>query len=190
MTKIYSFTVSVEADIVDAFCLMQKGFTDQFAYYAKERPVHCLGLGRCVALPSLEDAECAYEGPVHEAAVFFSFNRFDAENPAPADELFSSFPQLRFLLPEIVLLENERGRFLQVNSLGPVYPGRVERFLRLCADAPARTRVTVPYRLEDDSREEWRRAMASASAAIEAGRVQKVVLSRRKRLVAERRTCS
>ena len=31
MTKIYSFTVSVEADIVDAFCLMQKGFTDQFA---------------------------------------------------------------------------------------------------------------------------------------------------------------
>ena len=150
MTKIYSFTVSVEADIVDAFCLMQKGFTDQFAYYAKERPVRCLGLGRCVALPSLEDAECAYEGPVHEAAVFFSFNRFDAENPAPADELFSSFPQLRFMLPEIVLLENERGRFLQVNSLGPVYPGRV-----------------------------------SASAAIEAGRVQKVVLSRRKRLVAE-----
>ena len=185
MTKIYSFTVPVEADIVDACCLMQKGFTDQFAYYAKERPVRCLGLGRCVALPSLEDAECAYEGSVREAAVFFSFNRFDAENPAPADELFSSFPQLRFMLPEIVLLENERGRFLQVNSLGPVYPGRVERFLRLCADAPARTRVTVPYRLEDDSREEWRRAMASASAAIEAGRVQKVVLSRRKRLVAE-----
>ena len=46
MTKIYSFTVPVEADIVDAFCLMQKGFTDQFAYYAKERPVRCLGLGR------------------------------------------------------------------------------------------------------------------------------------------------
>lgn len=186
MTRIHSFTVPVDADIVDAFCLMQKGFTDQFVYYAKDRPVRYLGLGRCIALPALEDAECEYDGPVREEAVFFSFNRFDAENPAPADELFSSFPRLRFMLPEIVLLENERGRFLQVNSLGPVYPGRVERFLRLCAQAPARTRETIPYRLEDDSREEWRRAMGAATAAIEAGRVQKVVLSRRKRLVAER----
>lgn len=186
MTKIHSFTVPVETDIVDAFCLMQKGFTDQFAYYAKDRPVRYLGLGRCVALPTLEDAECEYAGPAREPAVFFSFNRFDADNPAPADELFSSFPRLRFMLPEIVLLENERGRFLQVNSLGPVYPGRVERFLRLCAEAPARTRVTVPYRLEADSREEWRAAMGRATEAIEAGRVQKVVLSRRKRLVAER----
>ena len=186
MTKIHSFTVPVETDIVDAFCLMQKGFTDQFAYYAKDRPVRYLGLGRCVALPTLEDAECEYAGPAREPAVFFSFNRFDADNPAPADELFGSFPRLRFMLPEIVLLENERGRFLQVNSLGPVYPGRVERFLRLCAEAPARTRVTVPYRLEADSREEWRAAMGRATEAIEAGRVQKVVLSRRKRLVAER----
>lgn len=185
MTKIYSFSIPVEADIVDAFCLMQKGFTDQFAYYAKDRPVRCLGLGRCVALPALEDAECEYAGPAQEPAVFFSFNRFDADNPAPADELFSSFPRLRFMLPEIVLLENERGRFLQVNSLGPVYPGRVERFARLCAQAPARQRVTVPYRLEADSREEWRTAMERATEAIEVGRVQKVVLSRRKKLVAE-----
>ena len=37
------------------------------------------------------------------------------------------------MLPEIVLMENERGRFLQVNSLGPVYPGRVARFQRLVA---------------------------------------------------------
>ncbi len=44
-------------------------------------------------------------------AEFFSFNRFDATNPAPADELMASFPRLRFMLPEIVLIENERGRF-------------------------------------------------------------------------------
>ncbi len=30
-------------------------------------------------------------------------------NPAPADELMASFPRLRFMLPEIVLIENERG---------------------------------------------------------------------------------
>ncbi|MCI8468378.1 MAG: isochorismate synthase [Eggerthellaceae bacterium] len=184
MTRIYSYSVPVDADIVDAFCLMQKGFTDQFAYYAKERPARYLGLGRCVALPSLEDVDYDYEGPAAEPSVFFSFNRFDADNPAPADELFSSFPQLRFMLPEIVLIENERGRFLQVNSLGPVYPGRVERFLRLCAQAPVRTRVSIPFTLEDDSREDWRRAMGQAAEAIEAGRVEKVVLSRRKKLVA------
>ena len=31
MTRIFSHTRPIEADIVDAFCLLQKGFTDQFA---------------------------------------------------------------------------------------------------------------------------------------------------------------
>ena len=37
MTKIHSHTLPIGADIVDAFCLMQKGFTDQFVYYDKPR---------------------------------------------------------------------------------------------------------------------------------------------------------
>lgn len=195
MTKIFSLTTRIDADIVDAFCVLQKGFTDQFVYYDKQRLTRYMGLGRCIALPSLEGVsyECA---AVDEAAgvnvvpdqpaVFFSFSRFDAENPAPADELFSSFPRLRFMLPEVVLIENERGRMLQVNSLGPVYPGRVARFARMCKNAPRRTRVSVPYELEPDSREAWRAAMGEALSAIESGRVSKVVLSRRQRLVASR----
>lgn len=117
--------------------------------------------------------------------VFFSFNRFDATNPAPADELMASFPRLRFMLPEIVLIENERGRFLQVNSLGPVYPGRVARFTRMVASAPTRQRTSIPFALEPDSREAWGEAMDAALAAIGEGRVSKVVLSRRLRLAAE-----
>ena len=132
MTRIYTCNVPIEADLVDAFCWLQKGFTDQFVYYDKQRACRYMGLGRCIALPSLRDVEYEYgEGSsLHEVAtgeaaadqppVFFSFNRFDATNPAPADELMASFPRLRFMLPEIVLIENERGRFLQVNSLGPV----------------------------------------------------------------------
>ena len=61
MTKIYSMTVPVDADIVDAFCVMQKGFTDQFVYYDKERPVRYMGLGRCIALPTLEDVDFAVD---------------------------------------------------------------------------------------------------------------------------------
>ena len=57
MTKIYSSSVPIEADIVDAFCIMQKGFTDQFVYYDKARPCRYMGLGRCIALPSLRDVE-------------------------------------------------------------------------------------------------------------------------------------
>lgn len=206
MTRIYTCNVPIEADVVDAFCALQKGFTDQFVYYDKQHPTRYLGLGRCIALPSLREVECmgsgmtatgegaaADEGAARAAAtaaesqppVFFSFNRFDATNPAPCDDLMASFPQLRFMLPEIVLIENERGRFLQVNSLGPVYPGRVARFERLVAAAPARTAVTIPYTLEPDSREAWQQAMGEALAAIEEGRVSKVVLSRRKRVVAE-----
>ena len=101
MTRIYTCNVPIEADVVDAFCWLQKGFTDQFVYYDKQRACRYMGLGRCIALPSLRDVEYEYgEGsPLHEVAagedaaeqppVFFSFNRFDAANPAPADELMS-----------------------------------------------------------------------------------------------------
>lgn len=183
MTKVYSLTKLIDADIVDAFCSLQKGFTDQFVYYDKANPVRYMGLGRCIALSTLEgvDYECA---ELDQPPVYFSFNRFDAENPAPADELFSAFPRLKFMLPEIVLIENERGTMLQVNSLGPVYPGRVERFMRASQTAPERKRELIPYTLEQDSREEWHAAMDAALAAIEEGRVSKVVLSRRKKLVA------
>ena len=195
MTKIYTCNVPIEADLVDAFCVLQKGFTDQFVYYDKQRACRYMGLGRCIALPSLREVECEYgsegagthgttDAAAQQPPVFFSFNRFDSTNPAPADELMASFPRLRFMLPEIVLIENARGRFLQVNSLGPVYPGRVARFERLCAQAPAREAVAIPFTLEPDSRAQWDAQMVAALGAIAAGRVSKVVLSRRKRLTA------
>lgn len=185
MTKIYSSSVPIEADIVDAFCIMQKGFTDQFVYYRKDAPRRFMGLGRCIALSSMEGVDCELEGPADVQPVFFSFNRFDAENPAPCDELFDAFPRLRFMLPEIVLIQTDAGSYLQVNSLSPVYRGRVRRFLKQAASAPARTRRTIPHRIEPDSREDWRRAVGEALAAIDAGVVGKVVLSRRQKLVAD-----
>lgn len=185
MTKIYSSSMPIEADIVDAFCIMQKGFTDQFVYYRKDAPRRFMGLGRCIALSSMEGVDCELEGPADVQPVFFSFNRFDAENPAPCDELFDAFPRLRFMLPEIVLIQTDAGSYLQVNSLSPVYQGRVRRFLKQAASAPARTRRTIPHRIEPDSREDWRRAVDEALAAIDAGVVGKVVLSRRQKLVAD-----
>ncbi len=193
MTKIFSRSIAVESDIVDAFCALQKGFTDQFVYYDKEHPTRYMGLGRCIALPSLEDVEYEYdrgnvvdvgEDALDLPAIFFSFNRFDAENPAPVDDLMASFPRLRFMLPEVVLIENAYGRFLQVNSLGPVYEGRIARFARMCARAPKRDHASVPYELEAASRDEWCAAMNEALDAIEGGRVSKMVLSRRQKLVA------
>ena len=185
MTRIYSSSVPIESDIVDAFCVMQKGFTDQFVYYRKDAPRRFMGLGRCIALSSMEGVDCELEGPADVQPVFFSFNRFDAENPAPCDELFDAFPRLRFMLPEIVLIQTDAGSYLQVNSLSPVYQGRIRRFLRQAASAPARARRTIPYRIEPDSREDWRRAVGEALGAIDAGVVGKVVLSRRQKLVAD-----
>ena len=185
MTRIYSSSVPIGADIVDAFCVMQKGFTDQFVYYRKDAPRRFMGLGRCIALSSMEGVDCELEGPADVQPVFFSFNRFDAENPAPCDELFDAFPRLRFMLPEIVLIQTNAGSYLQVNSLSPVYQGRIRRFLRQAASAPARARRAIPYRIEPDSREDWRRAVDEALGAIDAGVVGKVVLSRRQKLVAD-----
>lgn len=186
MTRIYSLSQHIDADIVDAFCSLQKGFTDQFVYYDKGRTCHYMGLGRCIALPTLDDVEYDLGGAVAQPPVFFSFNRFDADNPAPTDELFEAFPRLRFMLPEVVLIENERGILLQVNSLGPVYAGRIARFERQALAAPERQRKNVPFALEPDSRELWRDAVAAGLGAIAAGRVGKVVLSRRQKLTAAR----
>ena len=185
MTRVYTYSQPIDADIIDGFCLLQKGFTDQFVYYDKQSANRYMGLGRCIALPQMEGVEYEIEGPIDQPPVFFSFNRFDAENPKATDELFEAFPRLRFMLPEVVLVENERGRMLQVNSLSPVYPGRIARFARQAAGAPRRERVTVPFTLERDSREQWRAEVDAALSAIRSGRVGKVVLSRRQRLLAE-----
>lgn len=186
MTRIYSYTVPIEADMVDAFCAVQKGFTDQFVYYDKRRPNRHMGLGRCIALPSLADAECTLQGSAELPPVFFSFNRFDAGNPQPCDPLFAAFPNVALMLPEIVLSENEKGAYLQVNSLGPVYEGRVARFLKMVRAALPRVRESIPFSLEPDSREAWERTVAASLDAIRAGRIVKVVPSRRKLLRAER----
>ena len=184
MAKIYSYTVPLHADIVDAFCLLQKGFTDQFVYYDKEHMQRAMGLGRCIALTSLVQAEQILQGPVRCAPIFFSFNRFDAQNPKPCDEMMQSFPHLRLLLPEVTLIENERGSFLQVNSLGPVYKGRVERFVRHALEAKKRERKTIAYTLISDELKDWEEVMRLSLGFIHEGRIDKLVPSRRQKLVA------
>ena len=179
MTKIYSQSARLETDIVDAFCVLQKGFTDQFVYYDKERTNRYLGLGRCIAVPSLESADVILQGDEPCQPIFFSFNRFDAPNPKPADDMIASFPKVRLMVPEVVLIENEHGRFLQVNSLGPVYPGRIERFVRHACEADHRTHRTMPYQLERDSFEDWQRVMDIGLGHIRQGKIDKLVPSRR-----------
>lgn len=183
--RVYTYSQKLDADVVDAFCVLQKGFTDQFVYYDKDAPRRYLGLGRCIAFPSMADFEYVAQGPAAVAPILFSFNRFDAENPKPADELFASFPRLRFMLPEVVLIEDETGSYLQVNSLGPVYEGRAARFARTAAAAPARSRRTIPFSLERDSRAEWEAAVAAGLAAISSRAIDKVVLSRRQKIIAD-----
>lgn len=179
MPKVYTYTQPLDVDVVDAFCQLQKGFADQFVYYDKSAPTHYLGLGRCIAVESLSEIEYVCQGPTDEPPILFSFKRFDESNPKPADEMFSTFPHLRFMLTELVVFENADGRFLQVNSLGPVYLGRVERFARHARQAPSRSRRSIAFGLEPDSPVQWAREVGQALEAIRSGRVGKVVLSRR-----------
>lgn len=188
MTKIFSHSVCLDKektflgnpiDIVDAFCALQKGFTDQFVYYDKECVNRFMGLGRCIAIPSLESADIVLQGDKASQPILFSFNRFDDSNPKPADDMMASFPKVRLMVPEVVLIQNESGTFLQVNSLGPVYPGRVERFVRHIREAKPRTHRSMPYVLKRDSFEEWQRVMNSGQAKIQSKRIEKFVPSRR-----------
>ena len=91
----------------------------------------------------------------------------------------SSFPKVRLMVPEVVLIENETGTFLQVNSLGPVYPGRIERFARHIREAKPRTHRTMPYTLTRDSFEDWQHVMEIGLGRIQSHRIDKLVPSRR-----------
>ncbi|MCD8316275.1 MAG: isochorismate synthase, partial [Eggerthellaceae bacterium] len=88
------------------------------------------------------------------------------------------------MIPEVVLMENEHGCMLQINSLGPVYSGRIERFVRMCRNAPKHLCKPIEYRLINDDYETWCDAVAQAKDAFSRGRVSKVVLSRRLELIA------
>ncbi len=185
MAKLYSYSIPLDCDLVDAYCILQKGFTDQFVYYRKDVSYRYMGLGRCVALPSVDETEFILQGEAQIPTAMFSFNRFDASNPKPADEMMQAFPRLRFMIPEVVLIENEQGSFLQVNSLGPVYQGRVERFLRHAKQAPCRIRRTIECRIVSDSYEAWSEEMNCTLEAIASGRVKKLVASRRQAVYAK-----
>ena len=185
MPKIYSYTAVLETDIVDAFCLLQKGFTDQFVYYDKSHPTRFLGLGRCIAISSIDDADSVLQGPIEREPIYFSFQRFDADAPKPTDDMMAAFPRLALMLPELVLMQTTEGSFLQVNSLGPVYEGRVARFVRHAHKAQTRTHRSISHVIKPDSREAWQRTFNVGMRAIEEGRIEKLVPSRRVRLVAD-----
>lgn len=185
MAKLYSYTVPLECDLLNAYCVLQKGFTDQFVYYRKDEPVRYLGLGRCIALTSLLETDFITQGRSDQPSIMFSFNRFDADNPKPADDMMQAFPRLRFLVPELVLFEDESGSYLQVNSLGPVYEGRIVRFLRHAQEAPLRERRSIAYRVVADRYEAWAEEMSATMGVIREGRVKKLVPSRRQMLLAD-----
>ena len=166
-------------DIVDAFCVLQKGFTDQFVYYDKERPNRYMGLGRCIAIRSLESADIVLQGDPDCQPIFFSFNRFDESNPNSPDAMMASFPKVHLMVPEVVLIENEAGTFLQVNSLGPVYEGRIDRFVRHVREARPRTHRSMAYALERDSFDDWQKVMNIGLSRIRSHRIDKLVPSRR-----------
>lgn len=185
MTKVFSHTIPLEADILDAFCVLQKSFTDQFVYYEKSTPRRAMGLGRCIALPSLYEVDQVLQGPCNNPATFFSFKRFDAYNPKPADEMMRSFPNVPLMLPEVVLLQDEHGCYLQVNSLGPVYEGRVERFATQARSAWPHTSRAIDFSLESDSYAAWQEEMQQTLDVIKQGRAQKLVPSRRAKVQAK-----
>jgi isochorismate synthase len=178
MTKIYSYTLPIETSLVDAYGALEAGFTDQFVYYRKDCPCRYMGFGRCVAVHSLSDAEITSQGPSDHAPLFFSFSRFDANNPLPPDPLFATFPQLDLMLPEVVLIEDETGCFLQVNSLGPVYEGRVARFAKHIVEAIPHESRSISYALEPDSPVVWEETVGTALAHIRSGKLSKVVTAR------------
>lgn len=66
MTRVYTYSQPIDSDIVDGFCLLQKGFTDQFVYYDKQSANRYMGLGRCIALPQMEGVEYEIEGPIDQ----------------------------------------------------------------------------------------------------------------------------
>ncbi len=143
MTRVYTYSQPIDADIVDGFCLLQKGFTDQFVYYDKQSANRYMGLGRCIALPQMDDVEYEIEGPSTSRPCSSRSIASTRRTPRRPTRLFEAFPRLKFMLPEVVLVENERGRMLQVNSLSPC--------IRAASRVSRARRQAPPSRVRDGS---------------------------------------
>lgn len=182
--RLFSRTVPLNISALDAFLSLESGFTDQFVYYDTSRPLRYMGLGRCVAVQDFSEIECTLQGGDSHQPVFFSFNRFDEGNPNPLDPLFEAFPHLVLMLPELVIIEDEHGVFLQLNSLGPVSDSRIGRFVGHLKPSAKKANTFMPYTLESDSPENWDAMVLSTLKRIQEGAAQKVVLSRRLHLTA------
>ena len=214
MTKIYSLTRPVAADIVDAFCSLQKGFTDQFVDDDKARACRYMGLGRCIALADARrgrmrswkvrvgrgQTRSRPKGllpfdPALQPPVFFSLNRFDGGKPSSTDGLLEAFPP-----PEVHAAGNRAHRKRTRHALAGELAGPGVRGPHGALHAPdPGSPVPLPHRHPVPAgtrlarRIEAGRGSRVGEGAIGEGRVDKVVLSRRQKLVADspfpRRTC-
>ncbi|MBP3223131.1 MAG: chorismate-binding protein [Actinomycetaceae bacterium] len=182
MVHVYVHVEKISVDAFQAFAALQADYTDQFVYAKKDEPYRFFGLGRCIAVDDPRDVHMCYEDVTVDVprVHMFRFQRFDEQNGHVHDVLHSIFPHLNFLIPEIVVYEDEAGVFLQVNSLGPVNPVRVRRFIEKI-DAYCMPPVgSLCIEVEQGDRNDFRDVVYRGLEHIRQGRLKKIVLSRRK----------
>lgn len=184
MTTIYTATEPLDRSVFDAYCALEPGYREKFLFIERERRVRVAGLGSVFAEEMLAVLPHEFVGSVPRSPVLFVAGVFDPDDAKPKNSLFRALEGSAYVLPEVVLIEEDGRTYIQVNSAVPI-DGDLARRLASAPRAAAPVSADIPYTLILDSKQEWFANVAEALRRIRAHEFDKVVLARELRVETE-----
>lgn len=180
MRTLFSRTEPLGPAVLDVYCEVEGEYHRKFLYFSREGCTRLVGLGSVFAEADFEVIPHEMTGSISRAPVMFAAAPFDSGDPKPANALFGILEGAGYVLPEVVLIEQDGMSMVQVNSAEPIAEERfaalVDR-LRLAGACDVHSGRSVDYTLEGESREAWAGQVEEALARIRGGEFDKIVLA-------------
>lgn len=183
MTRIFTKTEPLARPVYDVFCGLEQDYLEKFLYLERDDRVKVMGLGCLRSARSYQVLPYEFQGTVQRSPIMFAAGAFDPEDTKPKNFLFRALEGSAYVLPEVVLIQENGACFVQVNSTEPISDDAVAALTapRLCADAGR----DIAHTLILDSKQEWFRNVEAALNRIREHDFDKIVLARELRVETE-----
>lgn len=176
---IFTKTERLNAPVFDVYCALEQHYDEKFLYLSQGAGAKLAGLGSVVAEERFESLPHRFVGSIQRAPVLFGADVFDPDDDTEKNPLFRVLEGSAYVLPEIVLIEDDGERFVQMNSLipDPRIPDLLSAPGELSVECPGEGR-DIDFRLVRDDKQHWFDSVDDALGRIERHDLDKVVLAR------------
>jgi menaquinone-specific isochorismate synthase len=180
MSTIYTKTEPLGRSAYDVYCALESGYREKFLYLEKNDRVKVMGLGCLRSHETYQVLPREYQGSVRRSPILFAAGVFDPRDTKPKNRLFRALEGSAYVLPEIVLIEEDGRSFVQINSASPIGDDAIPA---IEAAGPCIPRTAdIEYSLILDSKQEWFANVEEAVRRIRTHEFDKIVLARELRV--------